>query len=123
MTLKSVAQDYVAMVKKGQFMELLGKLYHEDAESVEAAPGPDGSRVAKGLGALRAKSQAFDSQHKVHSQELHGPWPHGDNKFAVHMVFDMSHIESGHRWTTDEIIVLTVEEGKIVKEEFFYEMG
>lgn len=123
MSLNRVAQDYVAMVKKGQFAELLDTLYHEDAVGIEAVPGPDGKRATQGLDALRAKSQSFERQHEVHSQELRGPWPHGEDKFAVHMTFDMTHLASGHRWTTDEIIVLTVEEGKIVREEFFYEMG
>lgn len=121
MSLDHIAQDYVAMVKEGQFMELLGKLYHEDAVSVEAVPGPDGGRVTQGLDALRAKSQSFESQHKINGQQFHALWPHGEDKFAVHMSFDMTHLASGHRWTTDEIIVLTVKGEKIIKEEFFYQ--
>ena len=38
----------------------------------------------------------------------------------MHMTFDMTHLESGQRRTTDEIAVLTVSDGKITREEFFY---
>ncbi len=120
MSLHTIAQDYVNHVKAGRFLELLNTLYAEDAVSVEASAAPGMDRTAQGLDALRGKSQWFDANHEVHSQAVNGPWPHGDDKFAVHMTFDMTHIESGRRNTMDEIVVLTVRDGKIAKEEFFY---
>jgi ketosteroid isomerase-like protein len=120
MSLDQIAEDYVAAVKEGRFLEVIENLYAEDAVSVEAVAMPGSERTTKGLEALRAKSQWFDTQNKINSHEVRGPWPHGEDKFAVHMTFDMTHLESGQRRTTDEIAVLTVADGKITREEFFY---
>ena len=122
MSLDQIAKDYVAFVEAGQFLEVFDALYAEDAISVEAMepPGGGAGRVASGLDALRAKNKAFDSQHEVHAPKVHGVWPHGDDRFAVRMTFDITHIESGHQRTADERVVLTVSDGKIVREEFFY---
>ena len=120
MSIENIAQDYVASVEKADYIDLIERLYSEDAESVEACETPGQERIVKGRDALLAKSRAFDDSFEVHSQSISGPWPHGQDKFAVHMVFEMTHRASGHRNTTDEIAVLTVRDGKIAKEEFFY---
>jgi ketosteroid isomerase-like protein len=41
----------------------------------------------------------------------------------VRFTYDVTNKPSGNRMKTDEIAVYTVGEGKIVKEEFFYDMG
>ena len=122
MSLNQIAQDYVTYVKEGQFIELLDRLYAQDAVSVEPAAMPGQSRHTEGIEALRTKSREFDHQHEIHNQTLQGPWPHGEEKFAVHMTFEMTHLESGHQSRIDEIAVLTVRQGKIVREEFFYQV-
>ncbi len=116
----NIAQAYVALVKEGQHLELIKRFYTEDAASVEAVAMPGEERIAVGIDAIRGKSQWFDANFKVDSQEIRGPWPHGEDKFAVHMTFDMTHLESGQSSSMDEIVVLTVRDGKISKEEFFY---
>lgn len=120
MSAKAIAQEYVEYVKAGRFMEVLERLYAAEAVSVEAAAMPGNPRVAEGLEALYAKSRGFEAEHEVTGVEVRGMWPHGDEKFAVHMVFEMVHTPTQHRAVVDEIAVLTVEGGKIVKEEFFY---
>jgi len=120
MSIKEIAAQYVAHVEKGQFVAMLERLYADDAESVESVAMPGEERVVAGLDALRAKSEAFDAIHEFHGQTIEGPWPHGDDRFAVRMSFDLTHLPSGHRRTMDEVAVLTVRDGKIVREEFFY---
>lgn len=120
MSLHRIAQDYVTRVQAGQYLELIDSLYADDAVSVEAvAHGSE--RAVQGIEAIRGKSEWFDSNHEIHSHTIEGPWPHGDDKFAVRMSFDMTHLESAQRRTLEEIAVLTVRDGKIVKEEFFYQ--
>lgn len=120
MSVDAIAQEYVMYVEQGRFGELLERLYAPEAVSVEAAAMPGRERAAHGLEALRAKSQGFEAEHEVTRGEVRGVWPHGDDKFAVHMVFEMVHTPTQHRRMMDEIAVMTVQGGKIIKEEFFY---
>jgi len=120
MSLNQIARDYVAQVKTGHFMALLESLYAADARSVEPCAMPGSERTTIGIEALRAKSEAFDAVHEFHGHTVEGPWPHGNDRFAVRMTFDLTHVPSGHRRTIDEVAVLTVRGGKIVREEFFY---
>jgi len=121
MSIQEIAQQYVASVQEGQFLAVFERLYADDAVSVESIAMPGEERIAQGLEALRQKSQGFDASNEIHSHSVQGPWPHGDDKFAVLMTFDMTHLPSGQRRTMEEIAVLTVRDGKIIKEEFFYE--
>ena len=121
MTENTIANDYVAHVTAGRYMELLDTLYAQDAVSVEACERPGSERIVEGLDAIRVKSQQFDEHFSVDSQQIRGPWPHGEDRFAVQMSFEMTHRASGARNALEEIVVLTVRDGKIVREEFFYE--
>jgi hypothetical protein len=55
----------------------------------------------------------------THSSGVTGPWPHG-NRFIVGFQFDVTNKPSGRRMKMDEVGLYTVENGKIVREEFFY---
>lgn len=57
--------------------------------------------------------------HTIHKAEVFGPYPH-DNRFAVRFLYDITNKPSGKRMTMDEVGLFTVENGKIVREEFFY---
>lgn len=117
---KETMEDYITSAREGKYLDLIQRLYADDAVSVEAVEMPGAPRAVEGKGAIIGKSQWFESNFRVDRQELRGPWPHGEDMFAVHMSFDMTHLESGEQSSLDEIIVLTMREGKIVKEEFFY---
>ena len=58
----------------------------------------------------------------MHSAAIRGPWPHGD-RFVVGYQFDVTNRPSGTRMQMDEVGLYTVLDGKIVREEFFYDMG
>lgn len=120
MSIQTIAETYVALVKAGQHEELLGSLYTEDAVSIEPFSREGEPRATEGRAAIIGKSQWFEQNFRVERQTVSDPWPHGDDKFAVHMSFEMTHLASGHTSSTDEIVVLTVRGGKIAKEEFFY---
>lgn len=120
MSLDTIAAEYITHVRAGSYIDLIEQLYAADAVSVEPHPRPGESNIAEGRDALLAKSRAFDEHFTVHSHQIAGPWPHGQDRFAVHMTFEMTHLASGQRTTTDEIAVITVRDGKITREEFFY---
>ncbi|MEQ9325169.1 MAG: nuclear transport factor 2 family protein [Polyangiaceae bacterium] len=121
--MKEVANKLVAYCKEGKNLECVDELYGEGIESVEAAAMGDQGRTQKGIEAIRGKNKWWVENHEVHSANVEGPWPHGDEKFAVRFTYDVTNKPSGNRMKMDEIAVYTVDGGKIVKEEFFYDMG
>jgi ketosteroid isomerase-like protein len=122
MTATDIANRYMALCKEGKFHECLDELFAADAVSVEAFAPPGSDRTSSGLAAIRAKGEWWTSNHDVHSGEVFGPYPNGD-RFAVRFVFDITFKPTGKRTTMDEIGLFTVENGKISREEFFYQGG
>jgi ketosteroid isomerase-like protein len=120
MNADEVAKKYVAMCKEGKNEECLDELFTKDAVSVEAGGPPGMDRTSKGVDAIKAKGKWWIDNHTVHKAEVFGPYPH-DNRFAVRFVYDITNKPSGKRFTMDEIGLFTVDNGKITREEFFYQ--
>jgi ketosteroid isomerase-like protein len=117
-----IAQEMMALCRQGKNMEALDTLFSPDLVSVEAG-GPAGEeRAAKGLAAVKAKSEWWLANHDIHSAAMTGPWPH-DDRFIVGFQYDVTFKPSGQRMQLDEVGLYTVAGGKIVREEFFYTMG
>lgn len=113
-----IANQLVEFCRQGKNREAK-VLYAEDAVSVEAFPPPGGQQEARGLAAIRAKGEWWSANHEIHSSYVAGPWPHG-NRFIVGFQFDVTNKPSGHRMKMEEMGLYTVENGKIVREEYFY---
>jgi ketosteroid isomerase-like protein len=122
MSTMDIANKMIALCKQGKNEEALNTLFAEDAVSVEAVAMEGGSREAKGLAAIRAKGQWWVSNHDVHSATITGPWPNGD-RFVVGFNYDVTFKPTGKRMTMDEVGLYTIQNGKIVREEFFYSGG
>ena len=122
MSTQEIANRYVALCKEGRFHACLDELFSADAVSVEAAGPPGADLVASGLPAIRAKGEWWYNNHEVHKGEVFGPYPNGD-RFAVRFAFDITHKPTGKRMQMDEVGLFTVENGKISREEFFYQAG
>jgi ketosteroid isomerase-like protein len=120
MSVNEIANRYVALCKEGRFEACLDELFAKDAVSVEAFAPPGTDRVATGIAALKGKSEWWNKNHEVHKAEVAGPYPNGD-RFAVRFTFDVTNKPSGKRFTMDEVGLFTVENGKITREEFFYQ--
>jgi hypothetical protein len=88
-----------------------------------SAPPGSSSRTVKGLEGVRGKNQWWSDNHIVHKAEVNGPYPHGDDRFAVRFAFDITNKQTNKRMNMDEVAVYTVANGKVVREEFFYEGG
>ncbi len=122
MSTLDIANKLVDLCRQGKSEEALSALYAEDAVSVEAVAMPGAPQEAKGLAAIKAKGEWWFTNHEVHSASVTGPWPHG-NRFIVGFQFDVTNKPSGQRMKMDEVGLYTVENGKIVREEFFYAVG
>ena len=117
-----IAKKLVELCRVGKNAEAVDTLFSSDVVSVEAAMPPGMNREAKGIDAVRAKGEWWRANHEVHSASITGPWPH-DDKFVVGFQYDVTNKPSGNRMKMDEVGLYYVRDGKIVREEFFYDMG
>ena len=122
MSASQIAKELVTLCKQGKNMEAIEKLYCENIVSVEAMSMPGMDQTQTGIDAIKGKNTWWADNHEVHSGEVSGPFPNGD-RFAVLFKFDVTPKHTGKRMTMEEVGLYTVEGDKIVKEEFFYQMG
>ena len=121
MDVMSVANELVAGCREGRAMENLETLYAPDAVSVEAADMGHG-RLSKGVGAIKAKHEWWESTMEVEEANVSDPMPHGDDRFAVIFRMRAGEKGSGQMMDMEEVGLYTVADGRIVREEFFYDM-
>ncbi|MEO1701628.1 MAG: nuclear transport factor 2 family protein [Pseudomonadota bacterium] len=123
MDVKEIGEALVAHCNSGSEREALKTLYAENAVSVEPTPMEEGgSAVTEGLAGINGKHDWWDNAMETHSFNADGPYPHGDDRFAVIFEADVTDKEKDQRFQFKEIAVYTVADGKIVKEEFFFSM-
>jgi ketosteroid isomerase-like protein len=121
-TTLEIAKKYVELCKNQQNHIALEILFSNEAVSVEAIAMPGTSAEVRGLKAIMEKGKNWMDNHEVHSAATEGPWPNGD-RFIVRFTYDITNKPSGRRMQMEESALFTVENGKIVREEFFYMMG
>ncbi len=121
MTTQEVADALVKLCSGGKFQEAVKTLYSPDIVSVEAGAPPGQSREAKGLEAVAAKGEWWTANHEVHSVSVEGPLVAGSH-FAVTFKMDVTFKPASKRFTMEEVGVYKVADGKVVYEQFFYNM-
>ena len=124
MTTKEIGDKLVELCRSGRNLDALDTLYSPKAVSVEATGGPEMPRVMEGLPAIRGKNEWWYANHEIHRGDVKGPFPNED-RFAV--IFDYEVTPkvgpmAGRRIQMEEVALYTVKDGKIVREEFFYNM-
>ena len=120
MNAKAVGERLVALCQEGKNVEAINELYAGDVVSVEAVAPPEGERTAEGIEAVLGKNQWWFENHEVHSSAVRGPYPHGEDRFCAVFDFDVTFKPAGQRFKMEEVAHYTVQDGKIVREEFFY---
>ena len=78
-------------------------------------------RETRGLANVRKKAEWWNANHTIHSATTTGPYASVE-KFAVVFTLDVTHKPSGKRHQMSEVAVYTVQNGKIIHEEFLYQM-
>jgi ketosteroid isomerase-like protein len=122
MNTMDIGKQLVEFCRQGKIKEAISTLFADEIVSVEAGAPPGMEREARGIAALRAKSEWWLANHEIHSAAVTGPWPH-DDRFVVGFQYDITNKPSGQRMNLDEVGLYYVRDGKIVREEFFYSMG
>jgi hypothetical protein len=120
-TTQQVADTLVKLCSQGKFEEATKTLYSPDIVSVEAGAPPGQSRESKGLDAVIAKGEWWVANHEVHSTKVEGPLVAGSH-FAVTFKMDVTFKPENRRFPMEEVAVYKVADGKIVYEQFFYNM-
>jgi ketosteroid isomerase-like protein len=121
MTTQEVANTLVKLCSVGKFHEATETLYSPDIVSMEAGAPPGGSRETKGLEGVKAKGEWWNANHEVHSAAVEGPLVAGAH-FTVVFKLDVTFKPQSKRFQMEEVAVYKVADGKIVYEEFFYNM-
>jgi hypothetical protein len=117
MTTEQVANRLVELCRQGKNAEAYRELFAADAVAIEPANNPE--RETKGIENLLKKNDQFGAMIKeFRGQHVSDPLVQG-NYFSVSMGLDfIGHDDKPVQMA--EIAVYKTENGKIVKEEFFY---
>ena len=117
-----IAKQLVALIRENRWQDAVKAFYSQDVLGIEScAPQPE-ARRKEGLAAVIANGEWFINNHDIHASEIRGPWPH-DDRFIVYFKLDVtakSGPMTGKRFTIEESGLYTVQNGKIIKVEFFY---
>jgi SnoaL-like domain len=119
MTTLEIGKKLVELCSNGQNQVVTETLYSPDIVSVEAAALPGMAQEVRGVEGVAAKGKWWSENHTVHSAKHEGPYPHG-NRFIVRFTYDVTNKPSNQRFQLDEMGLFTVENDKIVREEYFY---
>lgn len=114
-----VAQELVALCRQGRNLDAINKLYSPRIVSIEPVGSSEMPAEMSGIDAVRGKNDWWYQNNEVHSAETNGPFV-GENQFAVQYTWDATFKPTGQRFKMSEMALYTVKDGKIVREEFFY---
>lgn len=118
MTTKEVANRLSELFKENKWPEAQNELFSEDAQSIEP-PHAQGLQTVKGLDNIRKKGEEFNAMvEEMHGGHVGEPIVAG-NFIAVPMGMDVT-LKGLGRKQMEEIALYEVQNGKIVKEQFFY---
>ncbi|MEL7534617.1 MAG: nuclear transport factor 2 family protein [Bacteroidota bacterium] len=117
MNTQEVANQLVSLCREGKNMEAVQSLYSDKIVSVEPAGAP--VEITEGKEAVIAKTQNFYSMvEEMHGGTVSDPVVVG-NHFTVSMGMDIT-MKGVGRTEMNEICVYEVQDGKIVREQFFF---
>ena len=118
MTTQEVANRLVSLCREGKHEQVVKELYAPNIVSIEPEGTPN--RIVEGLEAIIAKGEQFDSRiEKVNSSFISDPVV-ADNFFSCSMRMNVNMKGVPVPVDMNEVCLYTVNDGKIVQEQFFY---
>ena len=120
MSVETVAGKFMELCKQGKHFEVMRTMYAPEMVSVEG----DGKETVGKEPVIR-KSEVFQGNNTIHSQDLRGAFFCGDanassGRFAVYTSIEFSPKAGGERVTHEEVGLYTVKNNLITREEFYY---
>lgn len=111
-----IGRDVVALFNAGDWARIEAKWWSPKVVSVEG----EGVNMAwSGKPAVDAKNKWWIDSHDMHGAYAEGPYV-GSSGFGIKFRMEFTERETGKRWVMDELGFYTVQDGKIVREEFMY---
>ncbi|MFI4855682.1 MAG: nuclear transport factor 2 family protein [Phycisphaerales bacterium JB065] len=111
-----IGTDVASMLRSGTKDPLIWDKWW-DADRITSVEG-DGSTWT-GRKGLEEKAAGWEAENEITSFEVKGPFV-GASGFALHFSITIKSKSTGEEMNMDEVAVYTVENGKVVREEFMY---
>ena len=123
MSVRTIAEKYMELCNEGKHFDFMRAFYGPEMVSVEA----DGKEYV-GKQAVIHKSEVFQGNNTIESQDLRGPFFLGDagansGQFGVYALYEYTPKAGGERHRHEEVGVYTVKNDIVTREEFFYDDG
>ena len=116
MSIQALAKEFVELCNQGKNFDVMRAMYAPNIVSVEG----DGGETA-GKEPVIKKSEIWQSNNTIHSEQVRGPFFNGPNQFAVYYTFEVTPKSTGKRVALEEVGVYTVKDDKITREQFFFD--
>ncbi len=117
MTTQEVADRLVELCRMGQLEQAQKELYANNAVSIEPKGSP--MEITEGFDGITEKGKQFASMLEAfHGSDISNPVVAGDH-FSIAWTMDAT-MKGEPRQKMEEICVYEVKDGKIVKEQFFF---
>ncbi|HYL35867.1 MAG TPA: nuclear transport factor 2 family protein [Bryobacteraceae bacterium] len=117
MSIRESVEKLIQLVERGQFLEAIQNFYAPDASMQENSQPP-----RAGLPALLENERKALARFKILHQHRAASYVVEGNRAAINWVFEITE-QSGKRYILDEIAYQEWQDGKIVKERFYYDPG
>lgn len=118
MKTQEIANNLVAWCNAGEEHKCYEQLYSPDIVSIEMEGSEN--QVSRGMDEIAKKGAWWQENFEVNSLKTSAPTV-ADNWFSVRHEMDVTHKPSGQRSVTSELAIYQVQDGKIVREQFFYD--
>ena len=118
-TTSTIGHELVDLCRAGKNGDAVERFYSPNIVSIESMGSEEMPAEVKGIDAVHKKHDWWTSNMEVHSAEVKGPFV-GDDGFAVYFDYDTTFKPTGQRSSMREMALYAVQNGQIVREEFFY---
>ena len=119
MTTDAVASEFMSLCRQGKFEEVMDRLLSADIVRVEPVEMTGMPAELRGIEAVKENSRSWAGDNEIHGVEVDGPFV-GEGQFAVRFAIDTTSNPTGERTTITKMSLYTVEAGKLVREEVYY---
>ena len=120
MSVQSIADKFMELCSQGKHFDFMHKYYSADMVSVEG-----NGKEWVGKEPVIHKSEVFQGNNNILSQDLRGPFFCGDpnaasGRFGVYTAIEFTPKSGGERVRHEEVGMYTVKNDTVTREEFFY---
>lgn len=116
-----IGRELVELCNAGKSEEAVERFYSERIVSIEGQGSEAMPARMEGLDAVRKKAEWWYENHEIHSLQATGPFcGYRDDQFVVKFDIDVTYKPSDQRIQMSEVGIYTLENDKVIQEEFLY---